>query len=140
MKKEDKIAKKRKERAKKSRSKVLKIRGVVRKDRKEESRKQRLEKMLSPKQKPIVNEKKEDEETKNQRIREQLVKNQQILAAIEEEMNRERSLRQHVNESLESDGHETMKEKFSAMHKSAVESQEKFKDGDQQAMIGNDQK
>jgi hypothetical protein len=138
MKKEDKIAKKRKERAKKSRSKVLKIRGVVRKDRREESRKQRLEKMLSPKQKPIVNEKKEDEETKNQRIREQLVKNQQILAAIEEEMNRERSLRQHVNESLESDGHETMKEKFSAMHKSAVESQEKFKDGDQQAMIGND--
>jgi len=140
MKREDKIAKKRKERAKKSRSKVLKIRGVVRKDRKEESRKQRLEKMLSPKQKPIVNEKKEDEETKNQRIRDQLVKNQQILAAIEEEMNRERSLRQHVNESLESDGHETMKEKFSAMHKSAVESQEKFKDGDQQAMIGNDQK
>lgn len=138
MKKEDKIAKKRKERAKKSRSKVLKIRGVVRKDRREESRKQRLEKMLSPKQKPIVNEKKEDEETKNQRIREQLIKNQQILAAIEEEMNRERSLRQHVNESLESDGHETMKEKFSAMHKSAVESQEKFKDGDQQAMIGND--
>jgi hypothetical protein len=138
MKKEDKIAKKRKERAKKSRSKVLKIRGVVRKDRREESRKQRLEKMLSPKQKPIVNEKKEDEETKNQRIREQLVKNQQILAAIEEEMNRERSLRQHVNESLESDGHETMKEKLSAMHKSAVESQEKFKDGDQQAMIGND--
>ena len=129
MKKEDKIAKKRKERAKKSRSKVLK---------REESRKQRLEKMLSPKQKPIVNEKKEDEETKNQRIREQLIKNQQILAAIEEEMNRERSLRQHVNESLESDGHETMKEKFSAMHKSAVESQEKFKDGDQQAMIGND--
>ena len=138
MKKEDKIAKKRKERAKKSRSKVLKIRGVVRKDRREESRKQRLEKMLSPKQKPIVNEKKEDEETKNQRIREQLIKNQQILAAIEEEMNRERSLRQHVNESLESDGHETMKEKFSAMHKSAVESQEKFKDGEQQAMIGND--
>ena len=138
MKKEDKIAKKRKERAKKSRSKVLKIRGVVRKDRREESRKQRLEKMLSPKQKPIVNEKKEDEETKNQRIREQLIKNQQILAAIEEEMNRERSLRQHVNESLESDGHETMKEKFSAMHKSAVESQEKFKDGDQKAMIGND--
>ena len=138
MKKEDKIAKKRKERAKKSRSKVLKIRGVVRKDRREESRKQRLEKMLSPKQTPIVNEKKEDEETKNQRIREQLIKNQQILAAIEEEMNRERSLRQHVNESLESDGHETMKEKFSAMHKSAVESQEKFKDGDQQAMIGND--
>ena len=117
---------------------MLKIRGVVRKDRREESRKQRLEKMLSPKQKPIVNEKKEDEETKNQRIREQLIKNQQILAAIEEEMNRERSLRQHVNESLESDGHETMKEKFSAMHKSAVESQEKFKDGDQQAMIGND--
>ena len=138
MKKEDKIAKKRKERAKKSRSKVLKIRGVVRKDRREESRKQRLEKMLSPKQKPIVNEKKEDEETKNQRIREQLIKNQQILAAIEEEMNRERSLRQHVNESLESDGHETMKEKFSAMHKSAVDSPEKFKDGDQQAMIGND--
>ena len=111
---------------------------MVRKDRREESRKQRLEKMLSPKQKPIFNEKKEDEETKNQRIREQLIKNQQILAAIEEEMNRERSLRQHVNESLESDGHETMKEKFSAMHKSAVESQEKFKDGDQQAMIGND--
>ena len=53
-------------------------------------------------------------------------------------MNRERSLRQHVNESLESDGHETMKEKFSAIHNSAVESQEKFKDGDQQAMIGND--
>jgi hypothetical protein len=138
MKREDKIAKKRKERAKKSRSKVLKIRGVVRKDRKEESRKQRLEKMLSPKQKPIVNEKKEDEETKSQRIKEQLIKNQQILAAIEEEMNRERSLRQQVNESLESDGHETMKEKFSAMHKSAVESQEKFKDGEQQAMIGND--
>lgn len=138
MKREDKIAKKRKERAKKSRSKVLKIRGVVRKDRKEELRKQRLEKMLSPKQKPIVNEKKEDEETKSQRIKEQLIKNQQILAAIEEEMNRERSLRQQVNESLESDGHETMKEKFSAMHKSAVESQEKFKDGEQQAMIGND--
>ena len=138
MKREDKIAKKRKERAKKSRSKVLKIRGVGRKDRKEESRKQRQEKMLSPKQKPIVNEKKEDEETKSQRIKEQLIKNQQILAAIEEEMNRERSLRQQVNESLESDGHETMKEKFSAMHKSAVESQEKFKDGEQQAMIGND--
>lgn len=135
MKKEEKIAKKRKERAKKSRSKVLKIRGVVRKERREESRKQRLEKMLSPKQKPIVNEVREDEQTKKERIKEQLIKNQQILAAIEEEMNRERSMRQHINESLESDGHETVKEKFSAMHKSAIDSQDGFKDGDQQATI-----
>ena len=54
MKKEEKIAKKRKEREKKSKVKILLRREAIRKERKEESKKYMLEKLVQPKQNPII--------------------------------------------------------------------------------------
>jgi hypothetical protein len=132
MKKEEKIAKKRKEREKKSKVKILLRREAVRKERKEESKKYMLEKLVQPKQNPIINMKKKDEsmEDRDAKIKEQLLKNQQILKALEEEFSKERQIRDDLNGDLESKGHGNLQDKLAAMHKEVVESEEKLQNPD----------
>lgn len=132
MKKEEKIAKKRKEREKKSKVKILLRREAVRKERKEESKKYMLEKLVQPKQNPIINMKKKDEsmEDRDAKIKEQLLKNQQILKALEEEFSKEQQSRDNLNGDLESKGHGNLQDKLAAMHKEVVESEEKFQNPD----------
>lgn len=132
MKKEEKIAKKRKEREKKSKVKILLRREAIRKDRKEESKKYMLEKLVQPKQNPIINMKKRGEsmEDRDAKIKEQLLKNQQILKALEEEFSKERQSRDDLNGDLESKGHGNLQDKIAAMHKEVVESEEKLQNPD----------
>jgi hypothetical protein len=132
MKKEEKIAKKRKEREKKSKVKILLRREAIRKERKEESKKYMLEKLVQPKQNPIINMKKRGEsmEDRDEKIKEQLLKNQQILKALEEEFSKERQSRDDLNGDLESKGHGNLQDKLAAMHKEVVESEEKLQNPD----------
>ena len=129
MNKEQKIAKKRKDREKKSKQKVLRRRDAIRRERKEELKKMRLEQSVQPKQNPIVNMKKKDVSVSNKDeiIKEQLLKNQQILKALEEEFQKEQENRNNLNENLESEGHGSLQEKLNAMHKKVVESEENLK-------------
>lgn len=138
MNKDQKKGKKRKDRAKKSHAKVLKIREAIRKERKEELRKIYLEKSLQPKKKPFVHDREkqlEDEELKNEKIKEQLHKNQKLLEELEKQYDAEQALRKQVNDRLESEGNITLKEKLNAMHQQAIESQEQFNNPDEQAKI-----
>ena len=107
MKKNEKLAKKRKDREKKSHAKVLLRREAIRKERKEIVRQNLLEKSLSPKKTPIVNNRElqlEQEEKKIEKIKEQLLKNQEILKVLEEQYNQEQDARNQINENLESEG------------------------------------
>jgi len=143
MKKNEKIAKKRKEREKKSHAKVLLRREAIRKERKEIARQNLLEKSLSPKKTPIVNNRElqlEQEEKKIEKIKEQLLKNQEILKALEEQYNQEQDARKQINENLESEGNMSLQDKLSAMHKSVIDSQEKFQDPDAQITIDHENK
>ncbi len=132
MKKEEKIAKKRKERAKKSKAKILKIRENIRKERKEEKKKFLLEQSSKPKQNPILNMKKKNQtiDNKDEKIRDQLLQNQQILKALEEEYEKEQSNRQNLNSNLEDQGHGNLQDKLNAMHKQVVESNENLQNPD----------
>lgn len=129
MRKEEKVAKKRKERQKKSKEKVLRRREAIRRDRKEEMKKIMLEKSVQPKQNPIVNMKKIDAtvNNKDEKIKEQLLKNQEILKALEQEFLNEQKNRESLVGDLESEGHGTLQEKLNAMHKKVVESEENLK-------------
>lgn len=143
MKKNEKIAKKRKEREKKSHAKVLLRREAIRKERKEIVRQNLLEKSLSPKKTPIVNNRElqlEQEEKKIEKIKEQLLKNQEILKVLEEQYNQEQDARNQINENLESEGNISLQDKLSAMHKSVIDSQEKFQDPNAQITIDHENK
>jgi hypothetical protein len=143
MKKNEKIAKKRKEREKKSHAKVLLRREAIRKERRELVRQNLLEKSLSPKKTPIVYNRElqlDQEAKKTEKIKEQLLKNQEILKALEEQYNQEQDIRKQINENLESEGNMSLQDKLSAMHKSVIESQEKFQDPDSQITIDHQNK
>ena len=143
MKKNEKIAKKRKEREKKSHAKVLLRREAIRKERRELVRQNLLEKSLSPKKTPIVNNRElqlDQEAKKTEKIKEQLLKNQEILKALEEQYNQEQDIRKQINENLESEGNMSLQDKLSAMHKSVIDSQEKFQDPNAQITIDHQNK
>jgi len=132
MKKEDKISKKRKEREKSSYIKVLRRRDAIRRERKAEEQKNLKEAQFAPKKDPIINIKKNNpnDVKADENIREQLIKNQQILKALEEEYDKEKKSREDINCSLQSDGHESLQDKLQAIHKSVVESQGLEKNAD----------
>ena len=143
MKKNEKLAKKRKDREKKSHAKVLLRREAIRKERKEIVRQNLLEKSLSPKKTPIVNNRElqlEQEEKKIEKIKEQLLKNQEILKVLEEQYNQEQDARNQINENLESECNISLQDKLSAMHKSVIDSQEKFQDPNAQITIDHENK
>ena len=82
----------------------------------------------------------EQEEKKIEKIKEQLLKNQEILKALEEQYNQEQDARKQINENLESEGNMSLQDKLSAMHKSVIDSQEKFQDPDAQITIDHENK
>jgi uncharacterized membrane-anchored protein YjiN (DUF445 family) len=136
MRKEQKVAKKRKDRKKEARAKVLRRREAIRRDRKIEMERAKKESEFAPKQNPIINLKSDASvSSKDEKIREQLLKNQQILKALEAEYNKEQQTRDGINTNLEGEGHESLQDKLAAMHKKAVESQGLDKEGDAQPVI-----
>lgn len=136
MRREQKIARKRKDRQKQAREKVLRRRAAIRAERKEESRVQRLERSVSPKQKPIVNEKTEQE--RQEHIKRQLLKNQELLKALEAAYDKEIEDRKRVHADLESQGHATLQDKLAAMQKQAVDDNPNLSDPQSQAVIGGE--
>jgi len=115
--------KKKKEREKIAKKRVLYRRNMIRTMRKEEEAKNKLEKELSPKTMPILNDpllQEEREKSRASRAQEQIAKNLELLQALEEEYDKEQELRKQVNDDLESEGHMSMKDKLDALHKKAI--------------------
>lgn len=120
--------KKKKDREKKVEEKVFKRREALRKERKtlemQQRQEQEADNLVRGKLKPIVNDFKKVEEIKSnkeQNALSQLQKNLQILEALEKEYDREKALRNQINETLEAEGHMTMSEKMEALHQKALE-------------------
>ena len=121
--KQQKITQKKKKREKVAKQRVLRRREQMRAIRKEDAAKERLERELSPKQMPIVNDPLIREMREKARVdsaKAQIEKNLELLQAIEEEYDKEQSLREQVNKDLESEGHMSMKDKLDALHKKAL--------------------
>lgn len=124
---EQKKFKKKKEREKIAKQRVLRRREQMRSFRKEEEAKQKLERELAPRQMPILNDplmRELREKARKDRANEQIEKNMQLLEALEQQYDQEQALRKEVNESLEAEGHMTMKDKLDALHKKAIAIQE----------------
>ena len=118
--------KKKKKREKIAKQRVLFKREEIRKFRKEEEIKQKLEKDLSPRQIPFVNDplvRESQEKARVDRTKEQIEHNMKLLEALEQEYDAEQALRNEVNSDLESEGHMTMKDKLDALQKKAIEIQ-----------------
>lgn len=129
--------KKQKERKKKNREKiaryrVLKRREEIRKERKEamdEQIKQKIaEESVYGKQQPytkkdqLVKELTEEEKKKKlNEIQEKIDRNLKILEALEAEYDHEQLQKKKMNEDLEKEGFKTIKEKMDALHQKALE-------------------
>jgi hypothetical protein len=88
----------------------------------EERRKASLNRKFRDKIAPIVNDsekKKAAEEAENKRVLERLQRNAEILKALEEEYERDLAQKKAINDSLEAEGHHTLKEKFGALEAKA---------------------
>lgn len=115
---------KKKEREAKAKSRVLSRRNKIRTASKEHERSMRLDSKFREKLKPFVKdpEKKAAMEVSEQeRIKERLEKNMQILKALEEEYEAEMNRKKEINSELESQGHDTLPEKLGAIEKDARE-------------------
>lgn len=123
MNKQQKIAQKKKKREKIAKERVLRRREQIRAVRKEDERKARLERELSPKQIPIVNDpaaREMREKSRADAAKAQIEKNLELLKSLEEEYDKEHALREQVNKDLENEGHMSMKDKLDALHKKAL--------------------
>lgn len=121
--KQQKIAQKKKKREKIAKERVLRRREQIRAVRKEDERKARLERELSPKQIPIVNDpaaREMREKSRADAAKAQIEKNLELLKSLEEEYDKEHALREQVNKDLENEGHMSMKDKLDALHKKAL--------------------
>jgi len=131
-------SKKQKERKKKkreeiARSRVLKRRESLRKQRKqamEEKQKETLaEENAFGKIKPFVKNDAsvlnetitQSKEDRQEEIKAKLEHNLKILEALEEEYDKESEARKELNQKLENEGYKTIKEKMDALHKKALE-------------------
>jgi hypothetical protein len=120
--------KKKKDRERAAKAKVLAKREVIRKERKtaiqDYAKEKEAHEIVHGKQMPIItNPQKlaEREALHAKEVAEKLKKNLEILEALEKEYEEEESRRAAMNESLEAEGHKTMREKMDALHKKALE-------------------
>lgn len=120
--------KKKKDREKNSKLRVLKRRTVIREKRKleqaERQKEAELQEIVHGKLKPIVTDATKLEALENAKQKaamEKLQKNMQILEALEQEYEAEQALRNQINNNLENEGHMTLKEKMDALHEKALE-------------------
>lgn len=123
-KKEKHKQKKKIERRKRVKYKLMKIREQTRIERKvamdEEKARIATEELVNGKKKPIINDLNKivkENEIKKQEVKEQLENNLKILQALEDEYDAENKNRTELNKKLESEGHFTLKEKLDALHK-----------------------
>lgn len=121
--------KKQQERKKKAREEKGRARSATRRHKlqqatRDERRSSLLERRFREKIKPIVKdpEKKEAmEQAERGRAMERLRHNAEILKALEEEYLRDLEAKKSVNEALEAEGHETLKDKLGAIEAKARE-------------------
>lgn len=117
---------KKKEREQKAKSRVLARRHKFRMATRDESRARRLEDKFREKVKPFVKDpekRAEIDASEENRAKERLERNMQILKALEEEYEADQAKRREINLILESQGHETLKDKLNAMESVARESE-----------------
>jgi hypothetical protein len=109
--------KKKKRRERESKAVVAKRRDAMRKQAKQQREINKIAKATEPKMTPYVGPEKRElfEQRKQERAIEQLKRNQQILQAMEDEYLREQATRKEINEKLESEGCETIKQKMDAL-------------------------
>lgn len=115
--------KKKKTREKEARTTVLRRREAMRKKRQEEQVYSQLEKIHKVKLEPIVNPETIERQKKERAdsIENQLKKNAELLKRLEQSYQDEQKNRSNLNESLESQGYETLKEKLDAIAKKSVD-------------------
>jgi hypothetical protein len=116
---------KKKNREEKAKSRVESRRNKIRAATREEGRARRLDEKFREKIKPFVKDperKAEMEAVDEKKVREKLERNMQILKALEEEYESEVARKAEINRQLESQGHETLKEKLNAIEDEARKS------------------
>jgi hypothetical protein len=115
---------KKKNRDEKARSRVETRRHQIRAATREERRARRLEDRFREKIRPFVKdpEKKAEMDAADEKnVKERLERNMQILKALEEEYEAEQGRRKEINLDLESQGHDSLKEKLAAIESLARE-------------------
>ena len=113
---------KKKDREQKAKARVEYRRHKIREARKDEVRARRLELKFSEKQKPFVKnpeKRAEMEAAEQEKAKQRIERNMQILKALEEEYEAEQNRKRDINRELEAQGHETLKEKLNAMEEIA---------------------
>lgn len=116
------LERKKKEKELKARARVQARRHKMEAMKKQQTREARLQRKFREKISPIVKDpeaKTRLEEAENKRTLRKLENNAQILKALEEEYVREKEQKKALNESLESEGHITLKEKLGALEAGA---------------------
>jgi ribosomal protein L16 Arg81 hydroxylase len=119
--------KKQQERKKKAREEKGRARSAARRHKmqaatREERRSALLDRRFREKIKPIVKdpEKKASmEQAEKERVMERLQKNAEILKALEEEYLSDAEAKKSINEALEAEGHQTLKDKLGAIESKA---------------------
>lgn len=120
--------KKKKEHERLAKAKVFARRETLRKERKIEKEKQRVfeesQAIVNGRITPFVNDPSvvaQREANRARVVTEKLKRNLEILEALEVEYEAEQATRSEMNSKLESEGHQTMREKMDALHKKALE-------------------
>lgn len=115
---------KKKAREQKGRARVAARRHKLREAMRGERKSALLERRFREKAQPIVNDPEKKaamEEAEKNKVMERLRHNAEILKALEEEYMRDVEAKRAINESLESEGHQTLKDKLGAMEAKARE-------------------
>lgn len=120
--------KKKKDREKNVKAKLLVERDTLRKERKlvqyEQMKEQAAHDLVHGRSRPIISDPAvlaANDAAKAREISDRLHKNLEILEALEQEYEAEQKARSEMNENLESEGHKTMREKMDALHQKALE-------------------
>jgi len=122
---------KKKDREKAVQVKVANRREALQRDRKAARQMQlreiEIEKLVSGKNRPFVNSQQKDsllDELQDNKIKDQLKHNLEILEALEAEYEAEQRNREKINADLENEGHLTLQEKVKALYEKSLENAE----------------
>jgi hypothetical protein len=124
------MSKKQQEKKKKQREIIAKKRVEARrkillKEKQEKNKAAKLERKFRTKVQPIIKDKNkmiEFEENKQEKIKNQINKNIEILKGLENEYLKEQEYKKQFNQELEAEGHVTLKEKLEALNLKAKDS------------------
>jgi hypothetical protein len=133
-----KLAKK-KQRERKGKERVLRRRETIRAKTRGDKREAKLEHEYRERLVPIRNDRTE-EEGKTEMVKRRLEHNMQILEALEVEYLADQERRKEVNEELEAEGHETLKDKLDALEDKTKEKMQKSRSGKKKFAVGGSAK